>query len=215
MTVARVLLGCIGALLISAQSSALAAANLISNPSFELGSTDWVFSGGGAGTCPSPCTAPHTGDAAAYKNLFDGGMGTISQTVATTPGTTYTIELWLADNTFESGTVTASFGSVLGVVATAADTSTTYRQYTFTATALGPATDFVFAGTVAGGTFFLDDVSVSPVPEPSQLALWLAGLVALGMRVSRCRTPQSPREWQLNGTVPMQSVGVGADGSAV
>jgi hypothetical protein len=170
---------------------AYANANLINNASFEAGASGWVFSGGGAGTCPQPCTVPHSGENAAYKNLFDGGMGTISQTVATIPGTSYLVELWLADNSVESGTVTAAFGSVLGVSASDADTSTTYKLYSFTAMATDSLTDFVFGGVVTGGTFFLDDVSVTVVPEPSTYALFLTGLAMLLGLVCRRRTPTS------------------------
>jgi hypothetical protein len=183
----RLIVNCMAAMLFSWQFSAIAATNLIANPSFESGSSGWTFSGGGAGTCPSPCTFPHTGDAAGYKNLFDGGMGTISQAVATTPSLTYAISLWLADNSFEAGTVTASFGSILGVTATGADTSPDYRQYTFTAMASGLSTDFVFAGIVTSGTFFIDDVSVSVVPEPSRIALILVGLAPLWLWTPRRR----------------------------
>ena len=144
-------------------------ANLVTNSGFESGATGWVFSDGNpennrdVGTCPSPCTNPHTGSWAGFKNLFDGGSGTISQSIATSIGTEYMVELWLADNNVEFGTVTASFGGTLGVSVTGADTSTTHSMYSFTHTATSALTDFVFGGVVTNGTFFIDDVSIVAV----------------------------------------------------
>ena len=103
------------AIIIMALASGIAQANLVNNSGFESGATGWAFSDGlpaddrDVGTCISPCTIPHTGSWAGFKNLFDGGSGTISQSISTTIGTDYMVALWLADNTFETGTVTASF----------------------------------------------------------------------------------------------------------
>ena len=169
--------------------SGIAQANLVTNPGFESSVTGWTFSDGNGsdlrdvGTCESPCVIANTGTWAGFKNLFDGGAGTISQSIATTIGTNYLIELFLADNSFETGTVTASFGSTLGVSVTGADTSTTYSGYSFTHTATSTLTDFIFGGTVTSGTFFIDDVSidVSPSAVPVPAAVWLFGTALIGL----------------------------------
>jgi hypothetical protein len=137
-------------------------ANLVVNPSFEDGVSGWTFSEtGGAGTCQSPCTNPRTGSWAGFKNLFDGGSGTISQAIPTVPGHRYRIEVSLADNQVGTqGTVTVSFGSTTGVTATGNDTSTSYLTYTFDHVAASTETHITFGGTVTDGTFFIDDVSV-------------------------------------------------------
>jgi hypothetical protein len=144
--------------------------DLVTNPGFEDGATGWTFSDGNpddgrdVGTCPSTCTVPHTGSWAGFKNLFDGGSGTISQSIATSIGTEYLVELWLARNSVGIGTVTASFGSTLGVSVTEADVSLTHAMYSFTHTATSTSTDFVFGGVVTQGTFFIDDVSIVAIP---------------------------------------------------
>lgn len=165
--------------------SVMAHANLVTNPGFEDGATGWMFSDGDpsdgrdVGTCASPCVFPHTGDWAGFKNLFDGGSGTISQSITTTVGTTYVVNVWLADNSFESGTVFATFGDTIGVTATGSDTSTTYTQYMFSHITTEATTDFVFGGTVTGGTFFIDDVSIQAIPLPGALALFAPALLIL------------------------------------
>jgi hypothetical protein len=177
------------AIIVMVLVSGVAQANLVTNPGFESGATGWTFSDGNAsdgrdvGTCESPCVIANTGTWAGFKNLFDGGVGTISQSIVTTIGTNYLVELFLADNTFETGTVTASFGSTLGVSVTGADTSTTYSGYSFTHTATNTLTDFVFGGTVTSGTFFIDDVSIEVVPPsavPVPAAVWLFGTALIG-----------------------------------
>jgi cysteine-rich repeat protein len=149
-------------------------ANLVENPSFENGASGLIFSDGNpdtggngrdVGTCPSPCTIPHTGSWAGFKNLYDGGSGTISQQIQTIIGHTYLIEAWLADNTFEQGTVTVSFGSTVGVVVTGLDTSPSYRQYIFEHVATSESTTLAFGGNVSSGTFFVDDFSVTDITE--------------------------------------------------
>lgn len=174
----------------------IANASLITNPGFEDGVTGWVFSdgdgtdGADVGTCETPCVFAHSGSWAGFKNFFDGGAGTISQTIDTLIGTTYTVELWLADNSFEAGSITVSFGDTVGVSVTEEDTSLAYTHYSFLHTATSIATDFVFAGDVTSGTFFIDDISITPVPIPA--SLWLLGS-AVGILM--LRRPDSVRSY--------------------
>ena len=170
--------------------SGIAQANLVTNPGFESGATGWVFSDGNAsdgrdvGTCESPCVIANTGTWAGFKNLFDGGAGTISQSITTTIGTNYLIELWLADNSFENGTITASFGGITGVSITGADTTTTYSMFSFNHMATSTLTDFVFGGTVTSGTFFIDDVNIEAIQIPAipiPAAAWLFGTALIGL----------------------------------
>ncbi|MEM7002788.1 MAG: right-handed parallel beta-helix repeat-containing protein, partial [Pseudomonadota bacterium] len=142
------------------ENLSISGSNLLLNPGFESGASGWTFAGGGADTCPSPCTSPRTGSQAGYKNLFNGGAGTISQVLPTTVGGEYTVEIWLADNGVAAGNITVSLGSTQGISVTEAQTSGTYTQYTFNHTATGSATLFEIGGLVTSGTFFIDDVVV-------------------------------------------------------
>jgi len=95
------------------------------------------------------------------------------------------VELWLADNNFETGTVTASFGGTLGVSVTGVNTSSNYSMYSFTHTATRTLTDFIFGGVVTEGTFFIDDVSIQAIQPPSAVpvpaAIWLFGTALIGL----------------------------------
>ena len=140
--------------------------NHLANPGFEQGTSFWTFAGGGASACEQPCVTPNTGSWAAYKNLFDGGAGTITQAVQTQVGETYRVEVNIAQNSFASGTVTVSFGTTVGVSLSASEVTTTYGTYSFEHVATDTVTELQIGGTVTGGTFFFDDLVVEGPPNP-------------------------------------------------
>jgi hypothetical protein len=73
------------AALLLAFSIAACAQNLITDPSFELGSTNWSFVGYAGRTGPG-----HTGGAGAYLNApIANTTGSVSQTINTIAGQTY------------------------------------------------------------------------------------------------------------------------------
>lgn len=136
--------------------------NLLLNPGFESGTSGWTFNGGGVDACAAPCVTPSRGSWAAYKNLVDGGNGTIRQSLSTTPGTAYFVEIGLATNCCAIGNVTVSFGSTTGVSVEGVgiDLGISYTFFSFIHTATSTTTELVIGGTATGGTFFIDDVSV-------------------------------------------------------
>jgi hypothetical protein len=118
---------------------------------------------------------------------WSNSFNTITQTLTTDVGQTYTISYWVADG--EPNLLEVTFGgSTLfnGTAPTNGTTAGDYVEYTFNSTATSTSTVLAFSGqrTVGGGTL-LDDVSVSAVPEP---ATWVLTSVALlGLCVLRRR----------------------------
>src|ERR1035441_8887186 len=160
--------------------SSVANANLVTDPSFELNSPSWVFTGSSGITGNA-----HTGSRSGYVNCIPCGLpgysGAINQTIDTTIGDSYSVSFWLAENESvafgTSGNLSVAFGNTVGFLTTTPSTPNTYGQYTFTATATSLTTNFTFASqALVGGTFFIDDVSVTDVgaggagvPEPATL----------------------------------------------
>jgi len=129
----------------------------------------------------------HTGNQMAFldwANTFD----TISQTLNTIVGQTYIIDYFVAGT--QPNLLDVTFGgSTLfnGTSPTGGVDSTDYVEYTFNATATSTSTVLAFSGerTLGAGEILLDDVSVSPTPEPS--ALFLTGLALVAAMLFRNR----------------------------
>jgi hypothetical protein len=154
----------------------IASADLVFNGGFESGDfTGWILSGN-----PIPgivdMANPHSGQFAADLTALDS-QSFMEQFLATTPGAMYDLTYFLdVSKPFTSGTVVEFLAQVNGV--TVFDQTNIppqpYTRYSFPFIATGISTDLKFGFRYDAGAFFLDDISVNAVPEPS--SLWL-GLV--------------------------------------
>lgn len=158
--------------------------NLIANSGFENSPTgvDWVRTGSSGFN-----SVPRSGTGNAWVNI---STGSISQTISTTVGDTYLVECWVAYNGFSySGTLTVSFGDTEGFSESIDYFKEVYNyeKVSFTAVATEALTTFDFSGTMQGGTFFMDDVSVTDISQPSvpegcsSLALLSTSIAILGV----------------------------------
>jgi len=163
-----------------------AKANLITNSGFEAGATGWSFTNGAAW---APGAGAHSGVAYGFMPSSGANSPTISQSVATTSGASYTISFFVACAASIPSNLSFSFGGIVFNHLFAAGNNG-YTQLSFTATASGANTNLSFIG---GGvaSFRLDDVSVEPagvgVPDGgttvSLLGCALLGLAALRRRL--------------------------------
>ncbi len=119
-----------------------------------------------------------------YLNLgASPGIGSLSQTLATTAGQTYMITFALANDTFGASAPSNQFefywdGTLRDSMTNAPDFNYNTYSYSFTASSSSTVLEFRYRND--DDFFRLDDVSVAAVPESSTLAYALIGLGLLG-----------------------------------
>jgi MYXO-CTERM domain-containing protein len=155
------------------------------------------------GSGPALYFNAHSGDAA-IDLTGDGNSGPtdgVSQAITTTAGQTYKVSFWVGN---QSGT--GSFGQFYTLPSTvdfqvdggarnaftnanAIANGIQWTQFETTFTATSDSTTIAFMnGTLVGDHYAgLDDVSVSPAPEPAAWAVMLLGLFGAGTAVRRSR----------------------------
>jgi hypothetical protein len=173
---------------------------IVADPGFESGTPGsytgamgdgWVVTAGTGAICNisgagcGNAGPAHTGSQMAFLD-WSNSFNTITQTLTTGIGQTYSISYWVDDG--QANFVNVTFGGSTLFNGTAPTSGFgNYVQYTFNSTATSTSTVLAFSGqrtTGMGGTL-LDDVSVTAVPEP---ATWLLTSVALfGLRALRRR----------------------------
>ena len=156
----------------SAVAYTLSPSAALTNGSFETGSlSGWTLGGNTMwqGTLPEIYI-----DRAAQSGTYAAGMGsigsdgTLSQTVATTAGQTYTLSFWLKNEASGGNDFTASWnGQTLLSLTNAAQSG--YTQYTYTVTAAGSASTLGFSARNDGSQWDLDNVSLTANGTPSML----------------------------------------------
>ena len=165
--------------------------NLIVNGGFETGDfTGWTLGGNTANTFVGPpfdgVGHPFSGLHAAVLGAV-GSVGTLSQTFATVPGTSYELSLWGANGGGPPNQVTITLNGITAFAATD-DPIHDYVQhlFDFTATSTTYTLQYDFMHSTSGA-FVIDDVSVTAVPEPSTLTLFALSVGVLAARPWRKR----------------------------
>ena len=142
--------------------------NLVGNGNFETGTfSNWTV-GGNSGLTPAGRqidieTNGQGGSTYAAKIGSMGADGTLSQTITTTPGQTYTLSFWLQNEA--SGTQDNDFnatwnGQTLLSLTNAANSG--YTQHTYTVTATGSTSTLEFSAANVPSQWDLDNISLTP-----------------------------------------------------
>jgi hypothetical protein len=170
--------------------SASPAAAQVTNGGFETGDfTGWTVNSGfttveGAGY---QGYSPEEGSYFAALGNVDF-PGTVSQDVATSPGTAYTLSYYLASDGGTPNYFSASWDGteIAGSILTDLGVQN-YALYQFTVLGTGSDT-LTFNAQNNPGYLALDNVSLSTgVPEPATWAMMLIGFGAVGVAIRRSR----------------------------
>ena len=149
---------------------------LITNGSFETHDFGgWTLGGNSGPSTFGPQifidTTPENGTYAAGLGSM-GSDGTLSQTIATTAGKTYTLSFWLQNEAADANDFKATWnGQTLVSLTNAAQSG--YKQYTYTVTATGSASTLQFSARNDPSRWDLDNISLTasgasstPPPPP-------------------------------------------------
>ncbi len=164
-----------------------AAANLVVNGDFGTGDlTGWTFTAASSGSdfnIDSESGPPPPGYT--YAANF-GAVGafddTITQTIATVAGQTYTFSFLLNHNSTNAENDFNVYWGADQILALLNDASFDWTAYSYTETATGASTTIEFAGRDVPAWYGLDGVDVegaSVVPLPGTLVLLGSGLLSL------------------------------------
>lgn len=193
------------ALLFASVTPALA--NLVTDGGFESCATEGSAPPPGwSGTGACDHFNPQSGSwAGQFTN--DVGTLTLSQTIATTPGSSYEFSFWLAFTGADlPSSFIISFGAdqVFDLVYPGDAPDFDYIFSDFRVQATGPSTVIDFAINPGDGVAWVDGVSVTSVPEPAAWVMMLIGAVALASLKGNLPLPRRRLKWR-GGTAGSQS----------
>jgi hypothetical protein len=175
----------LGATMILAMSAAPAKANLVVNGGFETGN----FTGWTANAVSYPMyivTGPVSeGQFAAQIAGYNSGPDTLSQSIGTAPGQSYTLSFDLWQDSGQPNGISVQWNGLTLYSATNSGTNS-YVSFAFNVVGHGGDT-LLFTDYNNPAFTYLDNVAlnVSAVPEPSTWAMMVLGFCGLGFLAYR------------------------------
>ena len=187
----------------SSGSSASSGANLVTNGSFETDSfSGWTVGGNSGASAYGPqLFVDKTAESGTYAAGLGsmGSDGTLSQTIATTAGQTYTLSFWLQNEAAGANDFKATWNGQTLLSLTNA-TKAGYTQYTYNVTAAAPTSTLQFSARNDPSQWDLDNISVS-LPVLTGETVAITGASAEGQNLIAKVTDNDPNatisyQWQ-------------------
>ena len=185
--------------------------NLVANGNFATGDfTNWTLGGNYTDTTYGPeifiDTDAEGGSTHAAGMGSVGSDGTLSQTIATTAGQTYTLSFWLQNEASGTNDFKAIWnGQTLLSLTNAAQSG--YTQYTYTVTATGGTTTLEFSAANGPSQWDLDNISLTANGTSTTTPPPAASVIKTGVA-------NSNESVTLTGTAPDGSAVTVSDGDA-
>jgi hypothetical protein len=176
----RLVIGALVVVLMAIPSTARADA--IVNGGFETGSfAGWTVDPAAAGSLIFVGGHGQGGTDAAWFGAIGAGDDSLSQTFATLPDESYVVTFWLSHIVTDRANDFQVWWDSTSLLALTNASNIGERQYSFIVTADDDQSTLRFAGHELRDYYYLDNVSVAPVPtpEPASLMLLLGGAAAM------------------------------------
>jgi len=151
-------------LLMTGINYAYSQTNLVSNPGFESGTTNWTIGGGGIRGITTTGSAygatPYSGVGFAYMGS-SGTIGTISQTVSVVSGSTYTVSFYLTNFGGTPNSFVANFSGINVLSLLNQSAASPYARYSGNVLATSNSALLEFLARQDPQLWGLDDISIT------------------------------------------------------